>query len=458
MHRLHPEWATQHSRCHPDGRRDLCAPDAMYVYVQGRRLARRRAAGPDQRIDDAHVLVDRSLALCEGAERKLLGFERALPRALEHPAANEYEPVRPFTARPHASARAHSFGLLRPSTGARPGLRGGAPFPFPDSCAQPARLEDGTVRILEERERALLGRTEQLERKVQWLDQQLAVERKEKRQLGHQVKQSEAIAHANALHATPASVRRRYHFAVVGNELGSTLSSKTNEMRFFEVVVERDRKTPVTTEAAENDEEITRFRRFAYSERPYEIFAGGTDETRMAAADGVASATKFLDARMVSAWLDQTAPRSAADAVPLLILAKDLLRRLVSQEVKWDHSHVTELERRVGELEAELREAQSLIKEYDARKHDEILLKQQEWQRELAQAKAEFRERFRACVKKLTPLALKNGMLQSRVQEFKRRWRDAIDEIPAQVDALLFSHNNLPLLHLLLEADRLTDM
>jgi len=49
-------------------------------------------------------------------------------------------------------------------------------------------------------------------------------------------------------------------------------------------------------------------------------------------------------------WLEGATPRSSADAVPLLILAKDLLRRLVSKEITFFDDRAGVLEARVRHL------------------------------------------------------------------------------------------------------------
>ena len=54
-------------------------------------------------------------------------------------------------------------------------------------------------------------------------------------------------------------------------------------------------------------------------------------------------------------------PRSSADAVPLLILAKDLLRRLVSKEITFFDDRAGVLEARVRQLESNLAEAAARV-------------------------------------------------------------------------------------------------
>ena len=47
---------------------------------------------------------------------------------------------------------------------------------------------------------------------------------------------------------------------------------------------------------------------------------------------------------------------------------------------------------------------------------------QQQYEARLAQLNADWQKRFGQCVKKLTPLALKNATLQSRVKQHTQRW------------------------------------
>ena len=410
----------------------------MYVYVQGRRLPRQSASRKTPRLEDAHDLISKSLALCDGAQKKLEVFEHALPRAaqiraLNHPPNSE---CRRLTPRASDSVRAYSFGeRVLPGRAARP-------WTSTQPCSSKSPNIPGTCRCEVEyalRERNLLKRAEHLEQKVRWLDEQLSNERNEKRQLDQKLKSMESVARCNAMptHATSPAVRRRYHFAVESDGLNSTLasrgSSSIHDMSYFEVVVDRESQATSNITPEESAERTRRFTRFSYSDRPYELFAGENDETRFSAADGVRNATKILDSMQVSEWLDQTAPRSAADAVPLFILAKDLLRRLVSREITWDRSRVAQLESKVVKLEDELGDARYTIQEYEVIKREEMLIQKRAHAKEIADAKAEFQARFRGCVKKLTPLALKNGMLQSRVKGYQMRWREALNESPAQV-------------------------
>lgn len=418
----------------------------MYVYVQGRRLPRQSASRKTPRLEDAHDLISKSLALCDGAQKKLDGFEDALPgvaqiRALNHPPKSE---CRPLTARASDSVRAYPFReRVLPGRAARPWTstrqcsvkspEGSADMP--GTC----RYRKGDEVECALRERNLLKQVELLEQKVRWLDEKLSNERNEKRKLDQKLKSVESVARCNAMptHATSPAVRRRYHFAVESDGLNSTLascgSSSLHDMSYFEVVVDRGSRATSNITPEESAERTRRYTRFSYSDRPYEVFAGENDEARFAAADGVRNATKILDSMQVSAWLDQTAPRSAADAVPLFILAKDLLRRLVSREITWDRSRVAQLESKVAKLEDELGDARYTIQEYEVIKREEMLIQRRAHEKEIADAKAEFQARFRGCVKKLTPLALKNGMLQSRVKGYQMRWREALNESPAQV-------------------------
>lgn len=153
-------------------------------------------------------------------------------------------------------------------------------------------------------------------------------------------------------------------------------------------------------------------------------------------------------------WLEGATPRSSADAVPLLILAKDLLRRLVSKEITFFDDRAGVLEARVLQLESNLAEAKHAVDNFDATRTKERQELQQHFEARLVQLNADWQKRFGECVKKLTPLAIRNAMLQSRVRKQTQRWQDVLAEPPEEVIERWAVQEKIKALRILLEKDK----
>jgi hypothetical protein len=257
----------------------------MYVYVQGRRLPRRttapqtpRSAAPARapRTEALDELISKSLELCDNAERKLETVAGSL-ETLDGPPRRH----------PSAASGRSADRLPRPWTGS---ARAAA------VCAPRAGQEqrgigaDELARMLEERERALLKRTEYLEHRATWLESHLGEARSEKRLLENKIKQLEAASRSHAVAPSKATaVRRRYHFAVAGDSLQSSLNDMARETGYFDV------KCRPPTAGDATGEGLDRHIRFAYTDRPCDAFFS---------MDEAASTPDLLDATVVwYAWL-----------------------------------------------------------------------------------------------------------------------------------------------------------
>ena len=250
----------------------------MYVYVQGRRLQRRvlHSAAPARqltpRTEALDELISQSLELCENTERKL----ETVAGNLEARAEWDCNPAR----RPSASPRVND-PLFRPWTGRSRAV------PVSSQRDGSEKIKsDELVRILEEREMALLKRTEYLEHRATWLASQLSDARNEKRLLENKMKQLEAASRLNAVAEAKkiAAVRRRYHFAIAGDALDTSLTDLVRDTGYFEV---KFSKFGPREESA--GERIDRTVRFAYSDRPCDAFS----------VDGAVNAPNLLDPAVV---------------------------------------------------------------------------------------------------------------------------------------------------------------
>lgn len=224
---------------------------------------------------------------------------------------------------------------------------------------------DEMVRLLEERGRGLVKRTEALEHKTRWLNDLLTQEREEKRQLVQRLHHLETLQVSDTVEKSKCSLRkRRYHFAVDGHVLDTSLASGIQEMAYFEVKIE-----PAAThdKHGEEDSEQVRqsYKRFAYSDRPFKAFATHKNSGCEESLKESGSTTKYVDHASVTEWLNCVLPRSNADAVPLLILAKDLLRRLVTKQGMWVETRAGKCEERIEQLEHDLAIAQRIIAKYE---------------------------------------------------------------------------------------------
>jgi len=252
----------------------------MYVYVQGRRLQRRvlHSAAPARqltpRTEALDELISQSLELCENTERKL----ETVAGNLEARAEWDCNPAR----RPSASPRVND-PLFRPWTGRSRAVPVSSQR---DGNEKREIKSDELVRILEEREMALLKRTEYLEHRATWLESQLSDARNEKRLLENKMKQLEAASRLNAVAEAKkiAAVRRRYHFAIAGDALDTSLTDLVRDTGYFEV---KFSKFGPREESA--GERIDRTVRFAYSDRPCDAFS----------VDGDVNAPNLLDPAVV---------------------------------------------------------------------------------------------------------------------------------------------------------------
>jgi hypothetical protein len=106
------------------------------------------------------------------------------------------------------------------------------------------------------------------------------------------------------------------------------------------------------------------------------------------------------------------------------------------------------------QLESDLAEARHTVDNFDAIRAKEGQELQQQYEARLAQLNADWQKRFGQCVKKLTPLALRNATLQSRVRQQTQRWRDVLAETPGQVIDRWSVQQKISALRSLLEQDK----
>lgn len=300
--------------------------EIMYVYVQGRRLPRRTWGEKDLPVwastprgqtsttgclDELVNTMNYTISLCEGTERNLEHIEDEIRRKNGN---GEFPLSRPWTGITRDSFVNTQDGGCSSSAGSRP-MTGRSTYSR--ATVQSARglraraeryngrthemEQDQVVKMLEERERALVKRTEQLEKNSCQLNDQLRKERKEKEECEKKIKHLETL-HSDTLAHSKSYLKRRYHFALDGDVLDSTFAGK-QEMAYFEVKVEKDGHAASAEGIMDSAEGRAHAKRFAYSEKPYEAFLNAYDTAASALDSGIAYtskvASKFVDPAVV---------------------------------------------------------------------------------------------------------------------------------------------------------------
>ena len=261
-------------------------------------------------------LLSKSLAMADSTGRNLQvvtdGLQAALPRespaewdlAVSSAASTRWSFTRPCTGQTHASNSSTEAGdcilptIPRPST-CRTRLAGRSTALMRERevhniCVRKSICDQGElVKTLEERERALIKRTEHLEHKAQWLNHQLTQEREERRLLESKIVHLEATMHSNAMkNSKSALLRRRYHFVVDGDHLESSVGDSNKQLCYFEVKVQS--ADTMENEGRNSTATLAHHTRFAYSDRPYEGFVSA-DHRDSACANVTQAAPTMVD-------------------------------------------------------------------------------------------------------------------------------------------------------------------
>lgn len=425
----------------------------MYVYSQGRRLKRREAGGKGKTIeqavqvdsvdyDELDSLLGKSLVLCDEAESRLDGLERTWSAAQSSFSSDLSSPNPSYSAPPTAG-RSDASPRRRP---VQLDYFSASPPPLANS----GKVSHLMVELENLKESLASMQQTNSKLKLQLADSIVANKRIET-----ELKRCQEELRTRA----QVEISRRYHFIKDADNLISTATPAgiktlakgiTPVFSYFEVKLPHDETDRVADgkghaasgQRSVDEEKMAKFTRFAYSDAPSKhLFAEEEKNSK-------------IDPHVVAKWLTEVEPRTYTDAGVILLLAKDILRRLVKKELLFFDSQRSKNEAKIKFLQGKL----DTINNAHSKEIAKFELAMENLGRrhikELNEVRAETSKRISMAKRDAVALKMKNISLQAKVDKVKHFWRDVQSVAPMEQMRQWTQEQKIEVLKALLEQDR----